>query len=168
MKKKKLKEIKSGIKTESEIKIHISGKVLRLEEVPDEIFSMKLIGDGFAINPNNNILTSPAKGIVITLSKENHSITIRTSKGYDILIHIGIDTLKLKGEGFNAFVEEGDIVNAGDALIQFPLELIKEKAKSPITPVIFKGLENDKYIYFENNKEVEAREENIVQIHKKN
>mgnify|MGYP003291053545 CR=1 FL=1 len=71
---------------------------------------MKLIGDGFAINPNNNILTSPAKGIVITLSKENHSITIRTSKGYDILIHIGIDTLKLKGEGFNAFVEEGDIV----------------------------------------------------------
>ena len=82
-------------------------------------------------------------------------------------MHIGIDTLKLRGEGFKAFVEEGDIVDAGDILIEFPLEIIEEKAKSKITPIIFKGLENDKYIYFKNNKKVTAGEENIVQIHKK-
>lgn len=166
-KKNKLKKIKSGIKTEKQISIPLSGNLVRLEEVPDEIFSMKIIGDGFAINPSDNILKSPAKGMVITLAKEKHSITIRTLDGYDILMHIGIDTLKLRGEGFKAFVEEGDIVNVGDNLIEFTLELIKEKAKSPITPIIFKGLENNKYIYFENDKKVTAGEENIVQVHKK-
>ncbi|MCF0148813.1 MAG: PTS transporter subunit EIIC [Clostridium sp.] len=166
-KKNKLKKMKSGIKTEKKISIPLSGNLVRLEEVPDEIFSMKIIGDGFAINPSDNILKSPARGMVITLAKEKHSITIRTLDGYDILMHIGIDTLKLRGEGFKAFVEEGDIVNVGDNLIEFSLELIKEKAKSPITPIIFKGLENDKFIYFENNKKVEALEENVVQIHKK-
>lgn len=166
-KKNKLNKIKSGIKTENKIRIPISGNLVRLEEVPDDIFSMKIIGDGFAINPSDNVLKSPVRGMVITLSKEKHSITIRTLDGYDILMHIGIDTLKLRGEGFKAFVEEGDIVNVGDNLIEFSLELIKEKAKSPIIPIIFKGLENNKFIYFENNKSVEALEENVVQIHKK-
>ncbi|MDV4151464.1 glucose-specific PTS transporter subunit IIBC [Clostridium sp. AL.422] len=165
-KKNKVEEMKSGIKTESLIKIPLSGRLLRLEEVPDEIFSMKLIGDGFAINPSSNILRSPVKGMIITLAKEKHSITIRTLDGYDILIHIGIDSLKLRGEGFKAFVEEGDIVNEDDILIEFPLELIREKAKSPITPIIFKGLENDRFIYFENDKEVESGEEGVVQIHR--
>lgn len=166
-KKNKLEEMKSGIKTEEQIKIPLSGNLVRLEEVPDEIFSMKLIGDGFAINPTNNILKSPARGMVIAVAKEKHSITIRTLDGYDILMHIGIDTLKLIGEGFKSFVEEGDIVNAGDDLIEFPLELIREKAKSPITPIIFKGLENNRFIYFENKKKVKIGEEDVVQIHKK-
>lgn len=165
-KKNKLQEMKSGIKTEKQIRIPISGKLVRLEEVPDDIFSMKIIGDGFAINPIDNILKSPAKGMVVTLAKEKHSITIRTLEGYDILMHIGIDTLKLRGEGFKAFVEEGDIVNSGDALIEFPLDIIREKAKSPITPIIFKGLEDNRFIYFEENRKVKVGEENIVQIHK--
>jgi glucose PTS system EIICBA or EIICB component len=165
-KKKKVEEIKSGINTEYSIEIPISGKLLRLEEVPDEIFSMRIIGDGFAINPSDNLLKSPAKGMVLTLSKEKHSITIRTLEGYDILIHIGIDSLKLRGEGFISFVEEGDIVNPGDLLIEFPLDIIKEKAKSSITPIIFKGLEKDKYIFFENDIEVVSGEKYKVQIHK--
>ena len=165
-KKNKLQEMKSGIKTEKKIRIPLSGNLVRLEEVPDDIFSMKLIGDGFAINPIDNILKSPVKGMVVTLAKEKHSITIRTLDGYDILIHIGIDTLKLRGEGFKAFVEEGDIVNSGDALIEFPLDIIREKAKSAITPIIFKGLEDNRFIYFEENKKVKVGEENIVQIHK--
>ena len=166
-KKKTVEEIKSGVKTETSIAIPISGSLIRLEEVPDEIFSMKLIGDGFAIKPRENILKSPTKGIIITLSKEKHSITIRTLEGYDILIHIGIDTLKLKGEGFKAFVEEGDIVNQGDVLIEFPIDLIKAKAKSDITPIIFKGLEKEKYIYFKENIIVNSGEKNKIQIHKK-
>ncbi len=165
-KKNKIEEMKSGVKTESQIIIPLSGELVRLEEVPDEIFSMKLIGDGFAINPSGNILRAPIKGMIITLSKEHHSITIRTSEGYDILIHIGIDTLKLRGEGFKAFVEEGDIVNPGDVLIEFDLDVIREKAKSTITPIIFKGLGSDKFIYFENNKRVKIGEKNVVQVHK--
>ncbi|WP_066895632.1 glucose-specific PTS transporter subunit IIBC [Clostridium nigeriense] len=163
--KKVIGEIKSGIKTETTIDIPISGTLMRLEEVPDEIFSMKLIGDGFAISPIENVLRSPARGMILTLSKEKHSITIRTLDGYDILIHIGIDSLKLKGEGFKSFVEEGDIVNQGDILLEFPLELIKAKAKSPITPIIFKGLGKDKYIFFKNNMRVKSGDKNKVQIH---
>lgn len=163
--KKVIEEVKSGVKTDTSIDIPISGILMRLEEVPDEIFSMKLIGDGFAINPIDNILVSPIRGMVITLSKEKHSITIRSLEGYDILIHIGIDTLKLRGEGFKSFVEEGDIVNQGDNLIEFPLDYIKENAKSPITPIIFKNLNKDKYIFFENNIMVEKGEKNKVEIH---
>ena len=74
--------------------------------------------------------------------------------------------MKLRGEGFKAFVEEGDIVNPGDILIEFDLDFIREKAKSTITPIIFKGLENDKFIYFENNKRVKIGEKNVVQVHK--
>ncbi len=163
--KKVIEEVKSGVKIDTSIDIPISGILMRLEEVPDEIFSMKLIGDGFAINPIDNILVSPIRGMVITLSKEKHSITIRSLEGYDILIHIGIDTLKLRGEGFKSFVEEGDIVNQGDNLIEFPLDYIKENAKSPITPIIFKNLNKDKYIFFENNIMVEKGEKNKVEIH---
>lgn len=165
-KKKKVQEIESGKDTANKIQLPLSGKVIRLEEVPDEIFSMKLIGDGFAINPSDNILRAPAKGMIIALAKEKHSITIRTLDGYDILMHIGIDSLKLRGEGFKSFVEEGDIVNPGDRLIEFSLELLKEKAKSPITPIIFKGLDSNSFIYFENNKKAKVGEENIIQIHK--
>ena len=165
-KKKKVQEIESGKDTGNKIQVPLSGKIIRLEEVPDEIFSMKLIGDGFAINPSDNILRSPAKGMIIALAKEKHSITIRTLDGYDILMHIGIDSLKLRGEGFKSFVEEGDIVNPEDRLVEFSLELLKEKAKSPITPIIFKGLDSNSFIYFENNKKAKVGEENIIQIHK--
>lgn len=166
-KKKEIKEIESGIKTKEEIYIPISGKIIRLEEVPDEIFSMKLIGDGFAIDPSENILKSPVKGMIITLSKEMHSVTIRTLEGFDILIHIGIDSLKLKGKGFKAFVQEGDIVKPGDDLIEFSLEVLRNEAKSQVIPVIFKGLSKDKFIYFKNSTGVSSEEVNKVEIHEK-
>ncbi|MDZ7548662.1 PTS glucose transporter subunit IICBA, partial [Clostridium perfringens] len=76
-KEKKIDLIKKGIKIESSIMIPVTGKLLRLEEVPDEIFSMKLIGDGFAINPKKNILISPIKGTILTISPTGHSITVR-------------------------------------------------------------------------------------------
>lgn len=166
-KKKEIKGIESGIKTKEEIYIPISGKIIRLEEVPDEIFSMKLIGDGFAIDPRENILKSPVKGMIITLSREMHSITIRTLDGFDVLIHIGIDSLKLRGKGFKTFVQEGDIVNPGDDLIEFSLEVLRDEAKSQVIPVIFKGLSKDKFIYFKNNIEVSSGEVNKVEIHEK-
>lgn len=168
VKKKKIEEIKSGVNTKTEIHIPISGKIIRLEEVPDEIFSMKLIGDGFAISPKEGLLKSPVKGMVITLSKEMHSITIRTLEGFDVLIHIGIDSLNLRGKGFNAFVQEGDIVNAGDNLIEFSLDILNSEAKSSVIPVIFKGIGKDKFIYFKNNTEVYSGDLNKVEIHEKN
>ncbi|MDZ7543806.1 PTS glucose transporter subunit IICBA, partial [Clostridium perfringens] len=109
-KEKKIDLIKKGIKIESSIMIPVTGKLLRLEEVPDEIFSMKLIGDGFAINPKKNILISPIKGTILTISPTGHSITVRGLDGFDIFIHIGIDSINLKSNEFKAFVKEGDLV----------------------------------------------------------
>ena len=92
-KKKNIEKIEKGLKIESSIMMPVTGKLLRLEEVPDPIFSMKLIGDGFAIDPKKNILISPIKGMILTISKTSHSITIRGLDGFDIFIHIGIDSI---------------------------------------------------------------------------
>lgn len=166
-KQKKIEKIKKGIKTESSIMIPVSGRLLRLEEVPDPIFSMKLIGDGFAIDPKRNTLISPIKGMILTISKTSHSITVRGLDGYDIFIHIGIDSINLNGDGFKSFVQEGDIVNEGDLLIEFPLDKMREKLKSPIIPVIFKGLSKEKFIYFNNDIDVMSGDINKVEIHEK-
>lgn len=166
-KKKNIEKIEKGLKIESSIMMPVTGKLLRLEEVPDPIFSMKLIGDGFAIDPKKNILISPIKGMILTISKTFHSITIRGLDGFDIFIHIGIDSINLNGNGFKAFVQEGDIVNEGDLLIEFPLDEIREKLKSPMIPVIFKGLSKEKFIYFNNDIDVKSGDINKVEIHEK-
>ncbi|WP_300385651.1 glucose-specific PTS transporter subunit IIBC [Clostridium sp.] len=166
-KKKKIDDIKKGRVLEGNIMIPVSGKLMRIEETPDEIFSMKLIGDGFSINPVDNILIAPIDGKVFNISPTNHSITIRGNDGYDIFIHIGIDSINLKGEGFKKLVNEGDIILQGDELIEFPLELMKEKIKSPIIPIIFKGLTKEKYIYFRNEGFVIAGDISKVKIHQK-
>ena len=147
--------------------IPVSGKLIRIEETPDEIFSMKLLGDGFAINPVENILLSPINGEVLNISPTSHSITIRSNKGYDIFIHIGIDSINLKGQGFKSLVNKGDIVLQGDKLIEFPLELMKEKIKSPVIPIIFKGLTKERYIYFKEEGFVMAGDTSKIKIHEK-
>ncbi|GAA0820419.1 glucose-specific PTS transporter subunit IIBC [Clostridium tertium] len=166
-KKKNIEKIEKGLKIESSIMMPVTGKLLSLEEVPDPIFSMKLIGDGFAIDPKKNILISPIKGMILTISKTSHSITIRGLDGFDIFIHIGIDSINLNGNGFKAFVQEGDIVKEGDLLIEFPLDEIREKLKSPMIPVIFKGLSKEKFIYFNNDIDVKSGDINKVEIHEK-
>ncbi|ASW44028.1 glucose-specific PTS transporter subunit IIBC [Clostridium isatidis] len=163
-KKKKLAPIRAGIRTDNVIMIPISGKLLRIEEVPDEIFSMKLIGDGFAINPVDNILLSPIDGKITNISKTNHTINIE-GDNCEVFIHIGIDTMKLYGEGFKRLVEEGETVKQGDALIEFSIEKVKEKAKSPIIPIILKKIDQDKFVYFKEGIDVMAGEVDKVQIH---
>jgi glucose PTS system EIICBA or EIICB component len=167
-KKNKIENLKKGKVLEDKIMIPVSGRLMRIEETPDEIFSMKLIGDGFTINPVENILISPIDGKVLNISPTNHSITIRGNDGYDIFIHIGIDSINLKGEGFKSLTNEGDIISQGDELIEFPLEIMKEKIKSPVIPIIFKGLSKEKYIYFKNEGFVMAGDVSKVKIHEKN
>nr|WP_286674598.1 glucose-specific PTS transporter subunit IIBC [Clostridium chauvoei] len=165
--KKKIKQINKGIDIGIEISIPITGKVIQLEKVPDDIFSMKLIGDGFAIDPIDNILYSPVEGRVVAILPTKHSITIKTTDGLEVFMHIGIDTIKLNGEGFNVFVKENDLVSIGDKLIEFPIEEMKEKIKSKLIPIIFKNLHRGNFIYFQPEALVQATEKNRIQIHKK-
>jgi|LGOV01.1.fsa_nt_gb glucose-specific phosphotransferase system IIA component len=115
----------------------MSGNIIKLEEVPDEVFSGKMIGDGFAIDPIEGKVVSPVEGTILQLFPTKHAIGIKTNEGLEILIHVGIDTVELKGEGFKAYIKAGDKVNKGQLLLEVDLEFIKSKGKSVITPIVF-------------------------------
>lgn len=128
-----------GKKTKnSEIKLvsPIEGEILKLEDVPDPVFSQKMMGDGIAFFPIEGKVVSPADAKVINVFPTKHAIALETAEGLGILIHIGLDTVNMKGEGFSVCVAEGDQVKAGDILVTYSLELVKEKASSTITPMI--------------------------------
>ncbi|MBU3132834.1 glucose-specific PTS transporter subunit IIBC [Clostridium gasigenes] len=164
---KTIEEIKPGIDTGVKIAIPVSGKLINLEEVPDDVFSMRLIGDGFAIDPTEGSLLSPVKGKITSLIRTNHAITITTDTGMKVFIHIGIDTIKLNGDGFVSFVKVGDEVNIGDKLIEFPLESIKANKLSPIIPIIFKNISLNEYVYYKRSNKVKAKDSNKIEIHMK-
>jgi beta-glucoside PTS system EIICBA component len=123
-------------KEKEEIHNPIEGTVVALKEVPDKTFASEAMGKGFAINPTNGRVVSPVNGIVTTLFKTKHAIGLVSDKGAEILIHVGMDTVKLEGEYFTAHVKQGDEVKVGDLLVEFDIEKIKEAAYNVITPVI--------------------------------
>ncbi|KGX93792.1 PTS glucose transporter subunit IIA [Pontibacillus halophilus JSM 076056 = DSM 19796] len=114
----------------------LTGKILDLEEVPDPVFSQKMMGEGLAIEPTSGEVVSPVKGEIVQLFPTKHAIGIKTDSGLEILVHIGLETVSMNGEGFEGHVEVGNKVKPGDKLITFDLDLVKEKAKSIVTPII--------------------------------
>ncbi|MBU5468337.1 PTS system trehalose-specific EIIBC component [Virgibacillus sp. MSJ-26] len=114
----------------------VNGKTTALENVPDPTFSEKMMGDGLAIEPTDGKVVSPVDGEVILTFPTQHAIGIKSKSGVELLIHIGLETVHMDGEGFDVYVKQGDQVKVGDPLITFDLQLIKEKAASHITPVI--------------------------------
>ncbi len=113
-----------------------TGKAVALSEVPDEAFAQKMLGDGVAILPSEGIVLSPVAGEVVEVLDSLHAYGIHTKDGLDVLVHIGINTVELKGEGFKAFVKVGDQVKAGDKLAEVDLALLQEKGFPAYTPII--------------------------------
>ncbi|MEM1502558.1 PTS glucose transporter subunit IIA [Domibacillus sp. 8LH] len=114
----------------------MSGDVISLEEVPDPVFSQKMMGDGIAVNPSEGKVVAPADAKVLNVFPTKHAIGLETAGGLELLIHVGLDTVNMKGEGFDVKVSEGDQVKKGDVLLTYSLELVREKAASTITPLI--------------------------------
>ena len=114
----------------------LAGWVTSLDDVPDPVFSGRMLGDGIAIDPTEGRLVAPAAGTIVTLNPSRHAVTIDLDGGVSLLIHIGVDTVALGGQGFTAHVAEGQRVAAGDLLIEFDLDYLARHAKSLITPVI--------------------------------
>jgi len=119
----------------------IKGEIADLSNVPDEVFSKKVLGEGFAIIPSDNKVYAPANGILTVLFSTKHAIALTTDDGLEILVHIGVDTVNLNGEGFIAHVKQGDKVYKGDLLITFDSTIIKEKAKSLISAVVITNMD---------------------------
>lgn len=113
-----------------------TGTLVALENVPDPVFAEKMMGDGLAVDPTEGVIVAPIDAEVLQVFPTKHAIGLKTSNNTEILIHIGLETVSMKGEGFEAHVKEGDKVKKGDKLISFDLNLVREKAKSTITPVI--------------------------------
>lgn len=124
-----------------EFKSPITGKAIEISQVPDEVFASKMLGDGLAFEPSEGVLYSPVDGEIVQVFPTKHAVGIKTEDGIEILLHIGIDTVSMKGEGFENFVSQGERVKTGQKLVSFDLNLIKEKAKSTITPLIITNMD---------------------------
>ncbi|MCA1054538.1 PTS glucose transporter subunit IIA [Rossellomorea aquimaris] len=142
----------------------LTGTVKSLDEVPDPVFSQKMMGDGIAIEPTDGKVVSPVDGEIMQLFPTKHAVGIKAKNGAEILIHIGLETVSMNGEGFEAHVAEGAKVSKGDALITFDLELVKEKAKSTITPIILTNGDNMADLVKKEAVSVSAGQEEVLEI----
>src|SRR5664279_672518 len=114
----------------------ITGVLVPIEQVPDPVFAQKMVGEGISIDPLSNTLVAPCDGEVIHIHAAAHALTIRSAEGLEVLTHIGLDTVHMKGEGFTVRVKVGDQVHAGDELITFDLDAVAMNAKSVLTQMV--------------------------------
>ncbi len=119
-----------------EIKAPIDGMLIELEKVDDEVFSSKMAGDGIAIIPVGDTFTAPIDGLITKIFSTNHAYSIKNKQDLEVLVHIGLETIALKGEGFERLAQEGDEVTAGTPIIKVDLDYIKANAKDIITPIL--------------------------------
>ncbi|MRG87766.1 N-acetylglucosamine-specific PTS transporter subunit IIBC [Salinibacillus xinjiangensis] len=147
-----------------EFVLPVTGKIMPITEVPDDAFSQKMMGDGFAIVPEKGEITSPVDGKIATVFPTKHAIGIMSEQGYEILIHVGLDTVKLEGTGFNTFVKEGDEVKKGQKLLEVDLDYVRSNAPSAITPVVFTNLPEGKSIELKKTGQNEQGATDIIEI----
>lgn len=131
-----------------EVKIYspVKGKVVNLETVPDSMFSSKMLGDGVAIEIEEDVICAPQDGVIKVLFETKHAFVIETKEGAEILVHIGLDTVDLKGEGFQAIASVEDKVKAGDPIVKVDRQLIKSKGFNLITMIVITNVEKFKTI----------------------
>ena len=114
----------------------LNGTIIPIEEVPDPVFSQKLMGDGIAIKPSGGHIYAPFSGQIIMVAPTRHAIAIRGDSGVEVLIHIGLETVALNGDGFQPAVKSGDQVEAGQLLIEVDWTFLDERVESTVTPII--------------------------------
>jgi glucose PTS system EIICBA or EIICB component len=144
--------------------IPMSGTLRTLEDVPDIVFSEKMMGDGFAIEPMDGIVVSPINGKVINVFPTKHAIGLQANNGREILIHIGLETVNLRGTGFEVFVKEGEQITVGQKLAEADLLKIKPHVPSLITPVVFTNLGAGERIDFREGEQVKIEQANKITI----
>lgn len=124
------------------LKAPVTGRIVPIEEVPDPVFADKVVGDGLAIDPIGNVMVAPCEGVIGKIFETNHAFSMETPSGVELFVHLGIDTVTLKGEGFTRIAREGQQVKTGDPVIELDLTLLKEKARSVITPVVISNMDD--------------------------
>lgn len=133
-------EVKEAASSEFILASPVDGEIVDISRVPDAVFAEKTLGDGFAVLPSGNKVYAPADGDITVLFPTKHAFAITAEGGLEILVHVGIDTVALNGEGFTAHVNQGDKVKKGDLILTLDTELIEKMGKSIITPVIITNM----------------------------
>ena len=120
----------------------VTGDVVAIEQVPDEAFASKAVGDGVAVKPTDKTVVSPAAGTIVKIFNTNHAFCLETEKGAEIVVHMGIDTVALNGQGFTRLVEEGAEVAAGQPILEMDLDFLNANARSMISPVVCSNIDD--------------------------
>lgn len=142
----------------------VNGELMDISNVPDPVFSERMTGDGFAVLPHDGTISSPVFGKVFNVFPSKHAIGIMSDGGKEVLVHIGVNTVKLKGQGFKVLVQEGDLVSAGQPIMEVDLEYVREHAPSIISPVIFSNLPEGASVTLNKTGVVKTGEPNIITI----
>ena len=148
------------------IRSPMTGTVIPLEEVPDEAFAGAMMGDGAAIVPTDGIVQAPADGEVTFVFPTKHAVGFRADAGHEMLIHVGIDTVSLSGDGFEAFVSDGDHVRAGEPLLKVDIRKIGDRVPSMASPVLFTDLAENMEVRVLKKGQIHAGEP-FMEVHRK-
>ena len=140
----------------NEVKAPIKGNLISLSEVSDDVFSQKMLGDGFAVKPTGQEVVAPVSGTITTLFPTKHAIGIKTDEALEVLIHLGIDTVELKGEPFKLFVEQGDSVKAGDKLAEMDIADVADHGLDNTVMVVYTNMDLLKEVKDVDPRPVEA------------
>jgi len=114
----------------------VSGEIVALEQVPDEAFASKAVGEGLAIKPTSSTVVAPIAGTLVKIFNSNHAFCLETDSGAEIVVHMGLDTVALDGQGFTRLAEEGSVVTAGQPVLEMDLAFLNSHARSMISPVV--------------------------------
>jgi len=117
----------------------VNGHAISLSEISDPVFSNKVLGDGMAIIPSDGKIVSPVDGRIVTIADGKHAYGFLTEDEVNVVVHVGLESVTLKGEGFKVLAKAGDVVKAGDLIAEVDLELLKSKGIKTVTPVIVLG-----------------------------
>jgi PTS system D-glucosamine-specific IIA component/PTS system glucose-specific IIA component len=139
-----------------------TGKAIDLSEVPDPVFAQKMVGDGVAIDVTGDTIVAPADGTLTLVFKTKHAFALTLNNGIELLVHIGLDTVSLDGEGFEQLAQEGTFVKAGTPIIKINRDFILEKGFSLITPVLVTNPDIVSELSTSINKDVTAGQDEIV------
>lgn len=124
-----------------EIASPASGTVVELDQVNDAVFSGRSVGDGCAVIPEDQLICAPCDGKIVQIIETNHAFCILSDDGLEILVHIGLDTVKLKGSGFTRLKKEGEQVKTGDPVMKVDFSYLRQQGKEIVTPVLITNME---------------------------
>lgn len=125
-----------GLKKEIKIVAPMTGKVVKIENVKDDMFSQKMLGDGIAIECSDGKVYAPIAGEISAIVPSQHAFGIKAKDGFEVLVHIGLDTVYLKGEGFSLKKEIGDVVEVGDLILEVDTDAMAQKGIELISPIV--------------------------------